>query len=254
MEQIPIVSFNFFSRNGHFRRPYSNVSSFSYPFPPRTAIAGLLGAILGINKEKVSETFSTEKSKIGISLNKQVETFTHVSNFRQTSSGDINYSIKISKKSKKLKIPNCISDSNKVAIIPMELLKNPSYLIYVSMDNFMDELISRLKAQRYVYTPCMGLSEFLAQIEYVSEGYAQPLGAREAEVSTVINKDDCSLWIDKINSSNGYNIQELKVPHVSTPERTFNYKTYLVNWTSNPIPVKMKNSGYIFEDKVITFL
>lgn len=136
----------------------------------------------------------------------------------------------------------------------MELLKNPSYLIYVSMENFMDELISRLKTQRYVYTPCMGLSEFLAQIEYVSEGYAQPLEAGEAEVSTVICKDDCSLWIDKISSSNGYNIQELKVPRVSTPERVFNYKTYLVNWTSNPIPVKMKNSGYIFEDKVITFL
>lgn len=255
MESIPIVSFNFSSKYGHFRKPYSNVSSFSYPFPPRTAIAGLLGTILGIKKEKVSETFSPERSKIGVSLNKQIETFTHVSNFRQTSSGDINYSIKISKKKKMSEESKSVPESNKVAIIPMEILKNPSYLVYVSLDNFMEELVSRLKTQRYVYTPCMGLSEFLAQVEYVSEGYAQTLKIKEAEVSTVVCKDDCSLWIDKISSNDEYyNIQELKVPYVNTPERIFNYKTYLVNWLTNPTPVKMKNACFTFEDKVITFL
>lgn len=255
MESIPIVSFNFSSKYGHFRRPYSNVSSFSYPFPPRTAIVGLLGAILGIKKEKVSETFSPELSKIGLSLNKQIETFTHVSNFRQTSSGDINYSIKFSKKSQMPETSNVVPESNKVAIIPMELLRNPSYLVYVSMENLMDEFVSRLKTKRYVYTPCMGLSEFLSQVQYVSDGYARKVKMNETDVSTVVSKDDCSLWVEKISSHNEYyNIQELKVPYFSTPERLFNYKTYIVNWTSSPIPVKMKNACYKFEDRIITFL
>ena len=57
MDSISVISFRYFGRYGHFRKPYSNVSSLSYPFPPRTAIAGLLGAIIGVPKEAVTNKF-----------------------------------------------------------------------------------------------------------------------------------------------------------------------------------------------------
>ena len=53
MDKISIVSFRYHAKFGHFRKPYSNVSSLSYPFPPRTALAGLIGAILGVPKAEV---------------------------------------------------------------------------------------------------------------------------------------------------------------------------------------------------------
>ena len=34
-----------------FRKPYTTTSMVSYPFPPPTAVAGMLGAIVGINHE-----------------------------------------------------------------------------------------------------------------------------------------------------------------------------------------------------------
>ena len=256
MESIPIIVFRYCGKYGHFRRPYSNVSSFSYPFPPRTAIAGLLGAILGVKKEKVSETFAENKLKVGIAIEDEIKTITHVTNFRQDGPGDINYSIKIPKKNKIPKELKRPPESNMATQIPMELLRKPTYLLYVSLKFSMDELISRIKTERSVYTPCMGLSEFLADLKYVSEGIAEPLPLepKEREISTVIRKEDCSLLFDRIKPEDGDNIIELKVPHLGTPDRTFTYKNYLLNMLPKPLPVNMRGQSYQYKDKVITFL
>lgn len=256
MDSIPIIVFRYCGKYGHFRRPYSNVSSFSYPFPPRTAIAGLLGAILGVKKENVSETFAENKLKVGVAIDEEIKTITHVTNFRQDSFGSIDYSIKIPKKTKVPKALKKSPKSNTPTQIPMELLRKPTYLLYVSLNISMDELISRIKTERFVYTPCMGLSEFLAHLKYVSEGIAEqlPLEPKDREISTVIRKEDCSLLIDRIKPEDGDNIIELKVPHLGTPDRTFTYKNYLLNMVPKPLPVSMRGPSYQYKDKVITFL
>jgi len=255
MDSLPIVVFRCRGRYGHFRKPYSNVSSLSYPFPPRTAIAGLLGAILGIGKEGVAETFNHDNARIAVEMDAKVKTITHVTNFRQDSSGDVNYSIKRPKKGGvPKKPPKNVPARNVSTQIPMELLRNPSYLIYANLNSGMDELMSRIETKRYVYTPCMGLSEFLVEVEYVSVGTAEPLEPGEFDVSTVVCKDDCYLILDRLNPEEGHNIHELKVPHLGTAERTFTYRRYLVDMASKPLPVRMKSGAYQYENKIIAFL
>ena len=254
MDSLPIVVFRYRGRYGHFRKPYSNVSSLSYPFPPRTAIAGLLGAILGVKKEKVAETFNYDNARIAVEVDAEVKTITHVTNFRQDGSGDVNYSIKRPKSDWKPKPPKNVPARNVSTQIPMELLRNPSYLIYANLNNRMAELISRIKTERYVYTPCMGLSEFLVEVEYISVGVAEPLEPGEFDISTVVCKDDCSLVLDRLNPEEGHNIHELKVPHLGTAERTFTYRRYLVDMTSKLLPVHIKEGAYQYEDQIIAFL
>lgn len=254
MESIPVIAIRYQAKYGHFRKPYSNVSSLTYPFPPRPAIAGLLGAILGIKKDDVSEFSQEINMKVGVEIEKEIKTITHVTNFRQDSSGNVDYSIKISKKEKLLKPLKKIPASNTATQIPMELLRDPSYILYVNLTDRMDELKSRLKNERSVYTPCMGLSEFLAKLEYISEDVAIFLDPGERDISTVIVKDDCSLVFKKINSDKGHNIQELKVPHIGDKGRRFSYKNYILNLKVSPIPVNMRGNSYQFEQKNITFL
>jgi len=256
MDSIPVVAFRYFGRYGHFRKPYSNVSSFTYPFPPRTAIAGLLGAILGVPKEKVARNFDESKMKVAVAIEKEIKTITHVTNLRQDSSGRVDYSIKRPKKDWKPKPLKRIPDWNKpINPYPMELLRNPSYLLYVSLNDKMSELASRIKNERYVYTPCMGLSEFLAGLQYIPiEGVAKPLDPGEHEISSVVCKEECSLLIDRLKPEEGHHIQELKVPHLGTADRTFTYKRYLLNMIPKPLPVQMKVTPYQFGDEVITFL
>lgn len=101
MDHIPLISFRYHAKYGHFRKPYSNVSSLSYPFPPRTALSGLLGAILGVQKAEVPLRFDEKNLKVAVEIERPIKTITHVTNLRQDSAGGIDYSIKRSKRTKK---------------------------------------------------------------------------------------------------------------------------------------------------------
>lgn len=255
METLPIVTFRISGRYAHFRRPYTNVSSLSYPFPSRPTIAGLLGAILGIQKDEVSETFNELNLKVAVAIEKQIKTVTHVTNFRQDGIGGIDYSIKRPKKGWKPKELKNIPPYNEPTQIPMELLRNPSFLIYVHLadnDRFK-KLISRLKTERYFYTPCLGLSEFIACIEFIDCKDATKLPPAEYEVKSVIAKEDCKLIREKLEAKK-HQVQELKAPHLGTAAREFTYKKYLVNMMPESLPVEMKADVYETGDTIISFL
>ena len=279
MEHLQIIAFKYRGKYGHFRKPYSNVSSLSYPFPPRTAIAGLLGAILGVKKEKVSETFDDRKIKIGVSIDNTIDTITHVTNIRQAGFS-INYSIKKPNEDWSPKPLKNVPDYNKpVNPYPMEILRYPAYTVYLSfLDNnsSYDELISRIATNRWCYTPCMGLSEFFAEVKYQSTGDAKKLDVDECYLSTVSLKKHYKLSFEKLDGNNihevkaprlgtcpfpfekrsiEYNIHEVKAPRLGTADRRFTYENYIMSMNANPIPVKeMKSNVYQFKDKIISFL
>jgi len=255
MDKIPIISFRFHAKYGHFRKPYSNVSSLSYPFPPRTALAGLLGAVLGVPKAKVSTKFDDKNLKAAVEIEQPIKTITHVTNLRQDSAGRIDYSIKRSKKTKKQAQLKNIADWNKAAQIPQEILRYPSYLIYINLKNDMNELVSRIKERRFVYTPCMGLSGFLADLDYVSSDFCEPLDPGEYDVSTITDMAYCSLSMDWLNEAvEDKHILEVKAPYQGTPERRFTYRSYVLNMFSKPLPLRMKDNVYNYQDKIISFL
>jgi len=45
------LSFRWSAKYGHFLRAEANVNALSYPTPPRTAVLGMLAAILGLEKD-----------------------------------------------------------------------------------------------------------------------------------------------------------------------------------------------------------
>lgn len=255
METLPIIVFRFSGRYAHFRRPYTNVSSLSYPFPPRPTIAGLLGAILGIQKDRVAEIFDNENLKVAVAMETQIKTITHVTNFRQDGVGGIDYSIKKPKKGWKPKELKNVPPYNETTQITMELLRNPSFLVYVylSDERLFEALFSRIKTARYVYTPCLGLSEFLASIEYVDYKDAIKLDPGEYEIKSVIPKEESALIKEKLEADK-HQIQELKAPYIGTAERKFTYRRYLVNMVSEPLPVRTNVNVYKVGSTIVSFM
>ncbi len=254
MDNISILSFRYEAKYGHFRKPYSNVSSLSYPFPPRTAVAGLLGAILGVQKQEVPPKLNEENLKVAVEINRPIRTTTHVTSLRQDGAGGINYSIKRSKKIKNPTTLRKIPDCNTAALIPQELLRFPSYILYINLKYNMGELISRLKTKRFVYTPCMGLSGFLAELDYISEGVGKQLDPGQYDVSTVTDKAYGSLSLDWLDETENKHVLEVLAPHLGSPDRRFTYKRYLLNMLSKPLPLNMTGNSYEFENKIISFL
>ena len=50
-----VLIFDISSNIAMFRKPYTTTSLISYPFPPPTAVAGLLGAMTGLDNQADSE-------------------------------------------------------------------------------------------------------------------------------------------------------------------------------------------------------
>jgi len=152
-----VLVFDVWSDYAHFRRGYTTTSPLTFSIPPRTVLCGLIGAILGLEKEdnKYLKHLTLDKAKIGLRLLNPV---------------------------KKVKISENLIDTKTARGIGMNLIKNrtrigfeflkdPRYRIYFWHSN--KELYSQLKESlskhKTKYTPCLGLSENIANFEFLGE-------------------------------------------------------------------------------------
>lgn len=145
--------FNIKGDYGHFRKFFTTSSPLTFSIPPRTAVCGIIGAILGLDKDEYLKYFSLEQAKIAIQINKPINKTRVSYNLINTKTAEMYSNIK---------------DRTQVTF---ELLKNPSYKIYFSHKD--EELYNKLKefliGGKNYYTVSLGLSEFIAEIEYIGE-------------------------------------------------------------------------------------
>jgi len=147
----------------HFRAFYTNSSSLTYSFPPRTVITGILAGIMGLPRDSYYDKFSSQSCRIGISI---------ISPFRKIMN-TINYSFMKS-------ATHFFINQGQHIQVQFETLiphKNTAlwgelaYRIYFwHLDkNIMDEIKYRTEKKRYKFPPFMGISEYTAELEFVEE-------------------------------------------------------------------------------------
>lgn len=151
----------------HFRKYYTNSSSLSYLVPPKTVVAGLIAGLLGLPSERHTkdkeetyyEKFSSDKCFVAVSLRTKIRRMMQTVNYKYTKTDG-----------KKILF-------NQPTQIPLEILipedfDDIKYRIYFYHKDkgIYGELKERLDDQRFVYPPYMGLTEFLASIDYIDEG------------------------------------------------------------------------------------
>lgn len=145
---------------GHFRRPDTTATQMTYPFISPTAAKGMVGAILGI------EDFVT-KDKCGIQLLNPVRT--------------------VSQQMSMLGKDGASAFNRPTTI---ELLVNPSYRIYYSGEEYTDQLIEYLMAERTVYSTYLGVAYALTKpvLYQVFEEVvvSDDIESEEVEVKTVV--------------------------------------------------------------------
>lgn len=138
-----------------FRKPYTTTSMVSYPFPPPTAVAGLIAAIIGKNhgasQEAKNALFWDEMRgvQIGIGIKAPIK-------WMSTAVNLIFY-----------KTPN--ADLTKHTQVKHQLVKNPHYRIYVKGGAIYPELEEKLTKGEFIYTPYLGAAYALADVEYIGE-------------------------------------------------------------------------------------
>jgi CRISPR-associated protein Cas5h len=232
-----VLAFDLWGPYGHFRKIYTTTSPLTYSIPPRTAVTGLIAAILGIDKNEYLKHFSKEDANIAIQILNPVKKVTLSQNLIDTKTAG--------------KMMNEIKQRTQIRF---ELLKDPKYRIYVKHSDagLMKKLTDYVKEHRSVYTPCLGLSEHIANFSlndlYESENFDTDEIIR---IATVIPEKR----IKEIKIEDEFEYVQENLPNEMTPKRVVTeYSSIILEQNTRAIKASVENAVKLDNGDHIVFL
>lgn len=225
-----VLLFDVWGDYAHFRRFYTTTSPLSFPIPPRTALCGLIGAIIGLEKEnnEYLKYFTLDKAFIGLKIDEKhplkkvmiAENLIHTKNAKGPGM-------------------NLITERTQ---INFEFLKDQKYRIYFhhTDEDIYQQLKENLISHKSIYTPCLGLSENIANFEFIGEFKARSKNSREyVQINSV-------LPMEKIAEKEGINFNfegeyfSIRVPIELNLERVVTkYSDIFFERTGKPVEAKL---------------
>lgn len=180
-----MVVFDIMGAFAMFRKFYTNSSSLSYPFPPRTTLAGLIAGLMGYERDSYSEDLSLENCDIAVSVRTPVRRAMQRVNYVLTEKGTV------------WNKGAAGFDGSRGSIqVPVEWVfpavgaSMLRYRVYVTHRDaeWLSSFSSILEEGSWVYPPYLGMSECLAQLEYLAtvEDWDQKSTSEVVQISTVI--------------------------------------------------------------------
>jgi CRISPR-associated protein Cas5h len=151
---------------GHFRRVEGNVVKQTYRIIPRTTVAGLVAAILGLDRDSYYDFFGPQSSAIAIEPVRKIRTVNMPMNTLSTADGDLQSLNTRGKISVRLPDPSKLRQQHNY-----EVLVDPAYRVDIALEDQEQyrKLQQMLEAGESHYVPSLGLSEHLADIDYHGE-------------------------------------------------------------------------------------
>ena len=237
---MQVVVFRYRGRFAHFLRAEATANALSYPVPPRTVLLGLAGAILGMPKDTVQTELAEARFAVGGELPQR---FWHKANLRKNLPAPLNVRIKKTDKGS--------SQAEKNTRIPQEWLWNPDYKIWAAFpDPYHDEFAARLREGRSHFTPCLGLSEMVAEVEWIEDNAGTELPLGEYEIDSSV-----SLLDAKVNSKSTAEkqlaVHRIRMPRDVSPERVFTHADYLLERSGRAIPVATDQAWQVGAENVM---
>ncbi len=168
-----MIIFDIKGKFAAFKKFYTNSSSLSYMYPPRTVIEGIIGSILGYDCDSYYEKFGFKNSIINVSLKSKVRSIMTTLNYLKIDNTSTILSNFLNNKynnEEHTQIPFEI-------IVPDDFLYNIIYRIYFdSKDNdILKDLSNKLKNKDTVYPVALGNANMLASANFVSETQIEPI-------------------------------------------------------------------------------
>ena len=227
---MKILAFDIWGDFAHFKKFYTTASPLTFCVPPPTTIFGMIGAIIGFEKEEYLKYINGDTTKIGIQILNPIKKLRMTLNLIDTKS-----SIKF----------NYIRNRTQ---IKTEFLKNPAYRIYVNIndENLFAELTEKIRKKENHFTVSLGLANLIANFKF--SGLYDATFTEKAEI---IHTAVLSENINSIEVEYGKKYFKEKFPVNMTPEREVTgYKDIVMELTGSFIKGEFKNC-YKIEDKFI---
>lgn len=212
---------------GHFRRIDRTVTKQTYRVPPRTTIAGMLAAIVGVGRDGYYDVFSEDTSAVSISIDSPIRTYSMPSLGLGTHPGETFTSAGgTGKKTVQVQYPDSTDNRQ---LHSYHYLVNPVYHINVAVEDpvFYGTLRDRLQKGESYYTPSMGLSELLMKVTWHGEHDTVPV---DSSLSTISVDSVLPDAIDAVVPTPGQSYAVENVPGFMTTDGTGRHTTGFIDY------------------------
>lgn len=231
------VIFNIEGNWGHFRKPETNNNPLTHDFITKTALVGLVGAVLGKNRKEMNELFPilTNGFVYGIQVLNDVTKFSYGFTSRK-----LGGSSKGEQRSRKR----------------MEILKDPNYKIALAVknddtENLFDEFVFSIKNNIARYTPVFGIHNCPANLESKSilEGNftEKESGNNEFETTSFVALNYQELA--KVSQTKHFRVGIDRIPTYQKDFYNPLDKYVTVAYPSNGNTIKAKGKFFEFNDE-----
>ncbi len=234
--------FDIWGDYAHFKKYYTTSSPLTFSIPPRTALIGLISAIIGLDKESYLDIMTKDKAKIAVRIINPIKKIRMTQNLINTKEG---YWIPVKRGKHEPRTQ-----------IRFEYLKDPRFRIYFNHRDaeVYQSLKSNLENHKSVYTPYLGISELIANFYFISESSIFEIldGKEFVDIHTVIPLDKET----KINLLQpGKKYFKERIPVEMKPGRVVTeYSEVIYESEGKPISAKVKDVIKLENGDVITIL
>ncbi|MHA1272918.1 MAG: type I-B CRISPR-associated protein Cas5b [Promethearchaeota archaeon] len=177
-----------------FRNPTTTRGFLSFPFPPRTTLMGLIGAILGLPRNEIYlNDHPLNDMEIALKVLNTPLTMNFRTNQLQTAEVLTLY------KKFKIFLPK-LYIRGKLSAEPspqnLVLLKDVHYRVFIKIKNHQQELIeeleTKIKERKYSYPPYLGRANYLASIDFIDKVNLKELIVEDEliDISTLCSAKD----------------------------------------------------------------
>jgi CRISPR-associated protein Cas5h len=229
------LSFRLSGDWAHFRRIDRTVTKQTYRVPPRTTIAGLLAAVVGVGRDGYYDVFGEENSAIAVELLEPPRTLSIPSLGLGTNPGET-FASRGGTGGRTVKVQYPDSTAAR-QLHSYHYLVNPAYRVSVAVEDpvFYGTLRDRLERGESHYAPTLGLSELHARIEYES-GRVNVSDAGEFDVAPYEEAGRTSIssvvpdGVDAVTPDEGVSYAVERVPGTMTADETSRKTTSYVDY------------------------
>ncbi|MGB9750573.1 MAG: type I-B CRISPR-associated protein Cas5b [Caldisericia bacterium] len=228
---MELIVFDLVGKMAHFRKYYTNSSSLTYYFPPRTTLIGLFAGIIGLKRDSYYKIFSKEKAFVSISIKSKIKKIIETVNYVWAEKGpELNLS-----KGQHTQIPLEI-------LLPLDLNDLIRYRIYFTHidEDIYKKVLESVKENKLLFPPYLGISEFLAKIEFVDIVKPEINKDKKVIINSVVNLD--YIKNGKLIQKNGSVYVKERMPYDFNEERQLKEppKDFIVEIKNGEVEVQLE--------------
>jgi len=231
-----VLVFDVWSEYAYFRKFFTTTSPLTFSLPPRTALCGLMGAILGLSKDTYLKKFPKKDARFAIRLLNPVKKVRFSENLIDTES---------------VSTMNVIKQHTR---IQFEFLKDAKYRIYFSHSDpgIYSSVLEMISGHKCIYTPCLGISEHIANFEFIGE---YPLDRKESPAEIILDSVIPKDQIREIRFETGKEYMTETLPNEMTEDRIVNeYQQFMFERNCKPISAKVNHYYELGSHERILFM